>query len=66
MTPRPSDHEPVHFLEEFVCEAIPNPSLARARDAGSDKNGEKTQDPPAGAEDPNADDPHGKPPWQPR
>ncbi len=62
MTPRSSQHEPVNFMPELICDAIPAPSLARPKDAGSDKNGEKPQNPPAGPEDPKADDPQGGPP----
>ena len=65
MPPSPGHHEPVNFIPEIVCDAIPAPSRTRPKDAGSDKNGEKTQNAPAGDEDPNAGNPHGTPPSQP-
>jgi hypothetical protein len=62
MTLRPSDHEPIRFLEEFVCEAIPGPSVPRAREAGSGKNSEEMQRPQPGDEESKAGDLRPEPP----
>jgi hypothetical protein len=62
MTPGRSEHEPIRFMDELVCEAIPAPSLARPKDADPKKDGEEPQIPPAEPENPKADNPRGDTP----
>jgi hypothetical protein len=39
MPGKSSGHQPIHFLPEFVCEAIPAPGLSMTRGTGSEPNG---------------------------
>jgi len=49
-----SDHERMHFLEEFVCQAIPAPWLQQMQDAASDGEGKEDKGQPSGGMDADA------------
>ncbi len=52
-----SKHEPIRFLEEFVCTAIPGPWYQRMHARGSDGADEQTPKPESTGEERTGDDP---------